>query len=508
MSNLFQNRIQSALLIIFCLWISLSAVQGQVKVFSEQEVQNQQLLIEAVQLKQQAKYDEAYKKIDELIRLEPGNAAAYFELSRIQILSKNIPEASKAAEEAFAIEPDNYWYGDHLASLCVEGEKYGRAAEIYTQIGKYHPRDEEIHYKAAYCYLKAGDSGKALKILDELEDNMGIRESISQKKFDIYMGIDKPKKAVRELEKLIAEYPENTQYMYNLASYLMQNGEKGKADEWFRKILELDPDHTSSRLALQLNDSKAGSDVSYLYSIRGLIENRSIPLDNKILELIPYVEKNAGLQDEALDHILLELVQLLEQVNPAEAKVYALKGDLYFNMEDFEKAKEAYIQSLNFDRSVYAVWANLLHSIYFLGDAPQLAGYAEQAIDFFPNQPLSYYYFGKSYWMRGKQEKAIENMKEGLLISGKNNPLRYDIQNDLIQLNIQINNLNEAQRILDRLEKEELFQVHPILLETAGDLAFIQGKKEEAIQWWTRAEKAGNKNPLLKEKIGQKKLIK
>jgi tetratricopeptide (TPR) repeat protein len=310
------------------------------------------------------------------------------------------------------------------------------------------------------------------------------------------------------LEKLIEVHPENTQYMYNLASYLMQTGDKKKADEWFQKILVIEPDHKSAKLALQLNDSKAGSDVSYLYSIRGLIENRAIPLDNKILELIPYVEKNAGLEDAALDQILMELVNLLEQVHPAEAKVYALKGDILFNAGSYGQAKEAFVQSLNFNRSIYSVWANLMHCCFYLEDADQLAAYSEQAIDFFPNQPLSYYYFGKSHWMKGDQEKAVEWLKEALMISGRNNTLRYDIQNDLIQLYIQLNKQEEGQKILDRLRTDGVFSKHPVLLETAGDLAFSQGLSEEAIEWWTKSMNAGNQNPVLKEKIAQKKLIK
>jgi predicted Zn-dependent protease len=481
---------------------------GQVKFYSEQEVQNEQLLIEAIQLKNQAKFEEALEKTDQLIRLEPENSVAFFERSRIMVLMKNDVEAIRSANEAYSLESNNYWIADHLASLYIDNSNFENASEIYSSMASLNPRDEDVHYKAAYCYLKSGNTNKALGILNNLENQMGIKEEISQKKFDIYIGIEKPKKAIKELEKLINRYPENTQFIYNLASYLMQTGDKDKADEWFKKILDIDPEHKSAQLALQLNDSKAGSDISYLYSIRGLIENRSIPLDNKILELIPYVEKNANLQDEALDQILLELVRLLEKVHPAEAKVYALKGDILINTAAIDQAKEAYIQSLNFDRSVYSVWANLMYACFYLEDAEKLAAYAEQAIDFFPNQPLSYYYFGKSHWMRGQQDNAIKWMKEGLVISGRNNTIRYDIQNDLIQLYIQLNTLENAQKILDKLSQDPMFSKHPILLETAGDLAFSQGLTIEAIDWWTKALKAGNQSPLLKEKINQKKLIK
>lgn len=483
-------------------------ILGQLEIYSEQDIQNQQLLIETIQLKNQAKYEEALNKIDKLILQDPANSTAYFERSRLMVLIKNDVEATRAAVEAYTLESTNFWIADHLASLYVDGNQFEHASAIYDQMSKLNPGDEDIHYKAAYCYLKAGKSNKALQVLNALESNVGVRKEISQKKFDIYVGIEKPKKAIRELELLIDRYPENTQYMYNLASYLMQTGEKDYADIWFTKILEIDPKNKSAKLALQLNESKAGSDVSYLYSIRGLIENRSIPLDNKIMELIPYVEKNAALEDEALDQIMMDLVHLLEQVHPAEAKVYALKGDIYFNAGAYEEAKAAFLKSLNFDRSVYSVWANLMHSCYYVADAYSLATYSEQAIDFFPNQPLSYYYFGKAQWMNKKPEEAVQWMNEGLLITSRNNPLRFDIQNDLIQIFIQMDNPDEAQKILDRLIDEPIFLKHPNLLETAGDLAFNKGLSEEALDWWTKALQAGNQNPRLKEKIGQKQLIK
>jgi len=39
------------------------------------------------------------------------------------------------------------------------------------------------------------------------------------------------------------------------------------------------------------------------------------------------------------------------------------------------------------------------------------------------------------------------------------------------------------------------------VLEHYGDILFMSGEKQEAVEWWQKAVKAGSDSPLLKKKI-------
>ena len=493
---------------IFISFQSINSGYAQVSIYTEEQIQNQNKFIQILQLKNQAKYDLALEGITTLVGKDPKNASFHFEQSRIHSILEDLENAVKSAEIAFDLDQNNHWFGEHLAVLYMDLERFEEAADTYAKIAELHPKNDEIHYKAAYCYLKANKASQALTVLNKLEKEIGIRSEISQKKFDIYSNIGKDKKAIAELEKLVKVYPSNTKFLYNLGSYLMQKGDKDKADIWFKKILVIDPEHQAAQMALKIDDSKAGSDISYLRSIKGVIMNRAVPLDNKIKELIPYVEKNAGLEDEALTAALLDLVNMLEKLHPAEAKVYAIKGDILFNAAKIKQANEAYIMSLGFNRAVFAVWSQVMHTSFMLADAEKLAAYSEQAIDFFPNQAISYYYHGKSYMLRQQFTSATSWFQEAQMIAGKSNPIRYDISNELAIAYIQIGNIKKASAQLVGIADDPIFRLHPGLLETAGDIEYYSDNIDGAIELWSLALKAGNQNPRLAEKIELKKIVK
>ena len=70
---------------------------------------------------------------------------------------------------------------------------------------------------------------------------MGMNEAISMQKYKLYVQLEKPEEAFKEIEKLAAKYPMEARYQIVLGDLHLENGEMDKALACYQKANEIDP---------------------------------------------------------------------------------------------------------------------------------------------------------------------------------------------------------------------------------------------------------------------------
>ena len=91
-----------------------------------------------------------------------------------------------------------------------------------------YPEKEELNYYLADALTQAGEIGKAIEAYDALESVMGMNEAISMQKYKLYVQLEKPEEAFKEIEKLAAKYPMEARYQIVLGDLHLENGEDGQ----------------------------------------------------------------------------------------------------------------------------------------------------------------------------------------------------------------------------------------------------------------------------------------
>ena len=71
---------------------------------------------------------------------------------------------------------------------------------------------------------QAGEIGKAIEAYDALESVMGMNEAISMQKYKLYVQLEKPEEAFKEIEKLAAKYPMEARYQIVLGDLHWKTG--------------------------------------------------------------------------------------------------------------------------------------------------------------------------------------------------------------------------------------------------------------------------------------------
>ena len=552
-----------------CILLGVQVItSAQTSQVSDQDVELEGLFIDASKEKLLNNFEEAEAKYNEIIKKLRNNAAVYFELARVQMLQDKNQEALKSIKKAIELDLENDWYALLLATLYQKMDEEVQAANVYKELAERRPNNIEYFEKWAFHLVKANKVVEAIEAYNQLEKLTGISEELSRKKYLLYAGLGDNKKAIRELEKLIAAFPKEVNYKHQLAAFYLQIGENNQANTIFQNILTQYPNDAKAKLALASNGGKR----NLASQLMTTFQQKDITIDLKINQLLPSLQQIVKNNDKALATEMLPLGAVLTEIHPEEAKAFATYADLLYYSGDKTAARTAYEKTLSLDQSVYLIWEQLLYVLLEQRDFSTLKSRAEDALDLFPNQARVYLLEGIAMDELELDEDAVALLKEATFIAGNNNALQLEIQTQLgkvlaelgsvaasnqafekaLQLQpnhpkvlayysyalaqrnenlVQANKMaTEANRLQPNqseiehalgwvfyksndwknskiwLEKAANSSNEALIIEHYGDVLFKLGQLEDALVQWQRAKSSGSKSELLNKKIADRKL--
>ncbi len=494
-------------LILFLLIISTSGY-GQIVegvTYTEDEIAIQDKYVEAKKYTLIGRFDKAEEILKKLYNDDRNNAAIALELSKVYGYMDDPYNEFRYAKTAFDNDPTNGYVKVNFANICVDQEKYEDAIPPLLQLVANNKTSEVYSDQLATAYLQTNNADAALKVYSELEAQIGVSENISRRKYEIYEILGKTDKALKELEKLSNAFPNNVRFMHNLASFYAKLGKEDKALDVYKKILEIDINDAAANMAITAASTGGGDDNNYLRSLTPIIENKSIPVDRKILELVPYVDQLNTKYEQELADALMMLSDKITVIHPKEAKSHALYGDILLASNRPKDAAKAYEKTLSINDKVYLVWEGLMEAYTDTKDYVNLLRVATDALDLFPNKGSAYMYYGRANTLTKNYDEAIDLLNEGIFVSGKDVYSKSNIMAELARAYSGQKKYEEAEENISNALKLSNNK-NGLALEIYGDILYLKGDADGAIEQWKKAQKAGIRSSNLAEKIELKKL--
>jgi tetratricopeptide (TPR) repeat protein len=391
------------------------------------------------------KYSEAISVYESLISEDRRNADVAFELARAYEKKGSFQQSYEYVDRAIRFEPKNIWFHLFKVKMLEEDARYIEAADQYTALIELDPMAYEFYKQKANNLSRAGKYEEAAQVLNESEQIHGSFEEIHQRKYDLYMAANMRYEATNEILKLLEIYPENTHYLYLLASHYGQVGEKIMADSVLKIILTLDPSDARAGIALSRQNKKGAMKNEYLNSLQPIFEDPEADLDAKIIELIPFIEK-INPTDTALIKTLDHLAAILVKTHPGKAKVHSLYGDILKLSARYEEAIIHYQKAIAFDKSVFQVFDELLFVQYLIGDFKNMLKTAEITLDYYPNQVKIYIWYATALQHNGQNNKALQELDQALLMASGNPELSSGVLIHKAKINLKNNSFTDAIR--------------------------------------------------------------
>ncbi len=487
----------SKLLIFIILFLRLSVATGQnPELMDPAEIELESDLIVAMQNVVLEKYDDALDILKDIKDKLPNDGIADYEIAKIYFSQNKYDDAEIFAKKAILKDNSKFVYKYFLIDILVKERKYLEAADLMSKNLDNGYFDRKKYYRIADLYQKSKNTDKAIGILDRLEKKTSNKREVELYKFNIFLRGRKYRKALKTVNNLLKKNPSDIEILGKKALvYRMLNKEKD-AEKIYKKILKLDPSNPNAISYMNAVKNFNRNESSYIKGLFPMLENEKISEDKKMKLLLPFVSKVSG--DSNLTGMLEKAALILLKQYPESAKANSLYGDILYNSGRVKESIKYYKKALQYNKSNYLIWKQLM-TIYTIDEDWQaLADISEKAIDYYPNQVSGYYYAGRANIYLNKIEKGLELLEEAYdYASGK-----YIKEIKLMQAcgYIEKNNLKKAVDILSSLEKE-FTEKHPFYWELKGDLEFKKGNKTKAIEYWKKSLELGNITKRLEAKL-------
>ena len=356
--------------------------------YTEAQVAVQDKYVEAKKYSLIGRFEKAQEILTELYKEDRDNAAIAMELSKVYRSLEDAYNEHRFAKKANECDPNNEYVLANYAAICMDQEKFDEAIPLLKLLVIKQPKSEKYTDKLATAYLQVSKSGDALLAYNAIESKTGVTENISRRKFEIYEILGNDNKALEELIKISTANPYDVRYLHNIASYYLKLGNEEKAQETYNKILTVDINNVEANRAITLAKSGGGDDNTYLRSLTPVIEDKTIPVDRKILELVPFIDQLNHKYDDELADALVMLSERIATIHVDEAKAHALKGDILMSINNVKGAAKAYEKTISLNDNVYSVWEGLLEAYTELGDKVKLKMAATVALVLLPLMSL------------------------------------------------------------------------------------------------------------------------
>jgi tetratricopeptide (TPR) repeat protein len=476
----------------------------------------------------------AISKLNECIRNNPNNDAAYYQLSKIYIETQKYEPALLFAKNAVKIDSKNKWYQVQYAEALAFNNKLIDAANVYQALITSDPEEEDYYLTAAYLYQKAGKNEEALKIFEKLEAKKGSSEELCLQKQQVYLRMGKVDLAAAELEKLIAENPSEIRYYGMLAELYEANNQSEKAMQTYDRLMKVSPGDGRGYVSMAQFYFRKNDYQHFYETLSKCIESKELAADMKIGMLGLLIQKAAIDSTKMLD--ALAQSNSLVANNPKEARSYAIRGDVYAQLHKTNEAMLDYKKSLSLETKEFGVWQQLFFMMSDLKQNDSLEMYTAKGIQLFPEQALCYFFNGFANGQLKNYSKAIKSLKRGIPMCGDNSQLQAQFYSSLGDTYHTLKQHNASDSAYDKalelkpddafvmnnyayflsvrninLDKAELLSKKSNMIQprntsfqdTYGWIMFQQKKYFEAKEWIEKAYiNGGDKNATILEHLG------
>lgn len=371
-----------------------------------------QYLFNALKAKSLENFEEALKFFQKCIKLDDSQAVPFYESAIINKEHGNFDLATEQIKKAVAIEKDNRWFVIAYAEILFSNQDFKNAAIKYKKLIALEPGNEEFYFMLSDTYIYANDFEKAIAVYDELEKHKGVDKLISMQKHKLYRKLNNMKGAIKELQSILNAFPDDIEAMEILSELYLLNDEKEKAFELFKKIAVLVPENGRIHLTLADYYRENGENETSYNELKLAFKSTKLNIDTKVRILSSYYQLIALNPQMSLQ--AHELSEIMISAHPNDIKARSVYADILYTDNQFQEAKEQYLYILEIDKSKSQIWSQVLFIQAEQNDFEGLLKSSKEALEYFPTDPLFYYFNGVSNKRFKNYDDAINSLEMGV----------------------------------------------------------------------------------------------
>jgi tetratricopeptide (TPR) repeat protein len=293
-------------------------------------------------------------------------------LARCNVGQALIPQAKKKIEEAIQAKPQNSIYWDLLADCFLELGDWREAIKALDNSLRAAPNHSETNYRLGIIYAFHDEYLEALRCFQGCCQLQPHKSLYWEMKAEMHLLLEQLTDACNSFENAL-RYGGTPDLAARLAYCYIQNNQIKKGIKYYKLTLKYEPDHydsLSNLAAVYQNQDRSQDALNLLERAKNIYPNDPILLNNYAFTLVQQGRTRKAMEyyREALvltpNHPLIlynlcvcltrkgnwdegiVLLNLLIQIDPNHSAGWALLGNIYDQIDQFDTAIDCFNKAL------------------------------------------------------------------------------------------------------------------------------------------------------------------
>lgn len=476
--------------------------------------------------------------LEKAINIDPENKWYKVLLAQIYQQGKQYKKAADLYQQLYKLDPENLEYLYMNGALLSSAEKFDQAIEVYNELEKKIGISDQISVEKQQILQASGKKKEAQAELQKLIDYNPKEPRYYGLMADYFLSEKDEANALKYYLKILEIDPDNGFVLFSLTSFYRQKEDKEKAWEYIRKGFQNKSADVETKIQYYLmmtaeekpffTESQVNELVETLIKTNGddyrvftvyaeyLISKGKLPEAREQLRKVLETNKDNYLIWERMLLISNDLLDFKSIYTDAEKAIdlfpnqpilYGLRAVACLQLEkytealDILKEGESYLldnKPMKIQFELYKAEAN-----YKLNRVAEAFKAFDDVISLDPENWLAMNNY--AYYLSIRNE----NLEKAELLSGKAvraNPENSTYLDTYAWVLFMRKDYNLAKFYMETAIKNG-GDKNGVIVEHYGDILYMLGQKDKALEQWKKAQEIGDGSELLGEKIKQQRYL-
>ncbi len=368
----------------------------------------QENFFEALKQKAITNHDKAIEALQKCIAIDPKPNYLYLELGKNYLELKLYDRAESNFLKVRKEKPNDRHVLELLFESYFKQGKFEESVEVVEKLVVYNSMFKE---QLANLYFHQKRYDDALRVIDELNDEVGIDGYRRQLREKIAEKITNPNNQISRLENSIKNKPKEEQNYLNLIYLYSKDNQKDKAYETAKRLLQKKPKSELVHLALYkfyLDDNRTDKAIN---SMKIALKSDKVDIESKykvINDFLLFIDKNPQFETR-----LKEVIDLLSS-GDSNTKVLTELGHYYYKKDQKELALNFYERGIKSNVNDFGLLKRILLLQLDLKRYEKAEVGSKLALEMYPAQPIFYLINGVSLINAEKSQEGIDVLMLGI----------------------------------------------------------------------------------------------
>ena len=381
-----------------------------------QDARYENLVVTGADLYGKGQYEAAKAVFKEVMQKDPSNDAALYYMALISASEQDIELAETYLIAAIDLDKGNFWYRYRLAKLYALTDRQELALDMYENLLKDFPKEHDLYFELVEMYAAQQEYQKALDTIDEIEEVVGVTESLAMYRFNILRIMDKFEEAYESLRKYNSRYS-SPYVLTTLADYEMSMYNDSTAIAYYDEALSLMSDYGPALLGKAETYRITRKYEEYFAVLNEYVSSPATPIEPKADYLMAVLQRTDPKFVRSFRANLDQTILAAVETHPKDSVALQTAAIYFYSTERNDQAEAFFRENVETYPESFSANADYVEFLMYADRWEELSREGRQAYRRFPNETAFLEMASMGDYNLGDYEKVLEICDEVLRVA-------------------------------------------------------------------------------------------